>query len=131
MRIIHRLGPIVALAAFVPAAALAQSGGGAGAVGIIGGPVGAAKGIDTTITTIAAVPPSVEEWVTKAPAPTAVTLPGNLVVGATLPKTVVLMPVPVDLYTEQSPTTFSYAYLNGHKVIVDDATLKVVAILGG
>jgi hypothetical protein len=126
MRIIHRLIPVVALAAFVPVAALAQSA--AGAASVIGGPVGAAKGIDTTIV---AVPPAVTEWVTKAPTTTAVTLPGNLVVGATLPNTVALMPVPLDLYTEQSPTTFSYAYLNGHKVIVDDKTLAVVAILGG
>jgi len=129
MRIVHRLVPIVALAAFVPAAALAQSGAGAGVGGIIGGPVGAPE-VGVTGSKIPPPPPNVVEYVTKAAAPPAVTLPGNLVVGATLPKTVVLMPVPLDVYTEQSPTTFSYAYLNGHKVIVDDATLKVVDILG-
>jgi hypothetical protein len=129
MRIVHRLVPIVVLAAFVPAAALAQSGAGAGASGIIGGPVGAPD-VSATGSKITAVPPNVVEFVTKAAAPTAVTLPGNLVVGATLPKTVVLTPVPLDVYTEQSPTTFSYANLNGHKVIVEDSTLKVVEILG-
>ena len=128
MSIVHRLVPIVALAAFVPAAALAQSGAGAGAAGIIGGPVGAPEP-SATGSKITAPPDAVVEFVTKAAAPTAVTLPGNLV-GATLPKTVALTPVPRDVYLEQSTTTFSYANLNGHKVIVDDATLKVVDILG-
>jgi len=127
MKIVHRLIPVVALAAFVPAAALAQSA--PGAAGIIGGPVGAPEGAATG-SKITPPPPNVIEYVSKAEVPPAVTLPGNLVVGATLPKTVVLMPVPPDVYTEQSPTTFSYANLNGHRVIVDDATLKVVDILG-
>jgi Protein of unknown function (DUF1236) len=129
MRIIRRLVPIVALAAFIPAAALAQSAAGAGAGGIIGGPVGAPEP-SATGSKIAPPPPNVVEYVTKAAAPAAITMPGNLVVGATLPKDVMLTQVPLDVYTEQSPATFAYANINGHKVIVDNATLKVVDILG-
>ncbi len=67
---------------------------------------------------------------TAQPAPTAVQLQGNLVVGATLPGEVILMPVPADVYVAASaPTTYSYAYVNGRKVVVDNRTRAIVAIV--
>src|SRR4051812_23876452 len=101
-KLIKTLIPALVVAAFIPAAAMAQGGGAAGAVGgaaagaAVGGPVGAAVGgvIGAVIGgTIVPPPAPVVSYVTTQPAPTAVTLQGNLVVGATLPDAVVLMPI--------------------------------------
>ena len=98
-KIIRPLVIAAALVAFVPAVALAQSGAGAGAVtgavtgAVVGGPIGAAVGAVIGAVIGAAVvppPPQVLTYVTAQPAPTALTLQGNLVVGATIPNTVVL-----------------------------------------
>ena len=142
MAILRPLIPAAIIAAFLPAAALAQGGGAAGAVGgaaagaVVGGPVGAVVGgvIGAIIgTTIAPPPAQVVTYVTAQPAPTAITLQGNLVVGATLPDTVILMPVPANVYAPPAGGTavvYAYAYVNGHKVVVDTKTRAVVAIIG-
>jgi Protein of unknown function (DUF1236) len=142
MRILRPLIPAALIAAILPAAALAQGGGAAGAAGgaaagaIVGGPVGAVVGgvLGAVIgTTIAPPPAQVVTYVTAQPAPTAVTLQGNLVVGATLPEAVVLTPIPANVYTAPAGATavvYSYAYVNGKKVVVDNKTRAVVAIVG-
>jgi hypothetical protein len=142
MKLARTLVPAIVVAAFVPAIALAQSGAGAGAVGgaitggAVGGPVGAAVGavIGAVIGTAIVPPPTqVVTYVTVQPAPTAVTLQGNLVVGATLPDVVVLTPIPANVYAPPAgatTVTYAYAYVNGHKVVVDTKTRAVVAIVG-
>jgi hypothetical protein len=133
--------PAALVAVALPVAALAQQGGaGAGAVGgaitggVVGGPVGAAVGgvIGAIIGGAIAPPPAqVVTYVTAQPAPTAVTLQGNLVVGATLPEAVVLMPVPATVYAP-APTgvVYGYAFVNGKRVVVDTKTRAIVAIVG-
>src|SRR6185503_21358029 len=95
--------PAAIIAAGLPGAALAQSGVGVGAVGgcvtgaIVGGPVGAAIGCALGAAVgVAIVPPPapVVTYVTTQPTATAVTVQGELVVGATLPEPVILYPVP-------------------------------------
>jgi hypothetical protein len=141
-KLMKTLIPALVVAAFIPAAASAQGGAAAGAVGgaaagaAVGGPVGAAAGavIGAVIGgTIAPPPAQVVTYVTAQPAPTAVTLQGNLVVGATLPDTVILMPIPATVYTAPAgatATVYGYAFVNGKKVVVDTKTHAVVAIVG-
>ena len=137
---ILKIIPAAIIAVALPVAALAQSGAGAGAVGgaitggVVAGPVGAAVGgvIGAVIgATVVPPPQQVVTYVTAQPAPTAVTLQGNLVVGATLPETVILMPVPADIYAASTAnaTVYSYAYINGKKVVVDNKTRAIVAIV--
>jgi hypothetical protein len=128
----------VAALAFVPAIASAQSGTTSGAVGgaitgaIVGGPVGAVVGgvIGAIIGTAITPPPvQVVTYVTTVETPPAVTLQGNLVLGATLPSNVQLYPIPNNVYTPTPTATYAYAYINGHKVVVDTQTRAVVAII--
>jgi hypothetical protein len=141
VKLTHTLAATVALAAFLPAAALAQGGGAAaGAIGgaatgaAVGGPVGAAIGgvIGAIVGgTIAPPPAQVVTYVTAQPTATPVTLQGNLVVGATLPETVTLMPVPANVYTPATGgVVYGYAFVNGKKVVVDTKTRAIVAIAG-
>jgi hypothetical protein len=128
------------IAATVPAAALAQSSAGVGAVGgcvtgaIIGGPVGAVIGcaLGAAIgVTIVPPPAQVVTYVTAQPPPAAVVLQGDLVVGATLPEAVVLYPVPADVFvaTTAAAPAYSYAFVNGKRVVVDSRTRAIVAIV--
>ena len=140
-KLVKTLIPAVALAAFLPVAAMAQSGGAAaGAVGgaatgaVVGGPIGAAVGavIGAVVGgTIAPPPAQVVTYVTAQPQPAPIVLQGNLVVGATLPETVILSPVPANVYTPAAGgVVYGYAYVNGKKVVVDTKTRAVVAIVG-
>jgi hypothetical protein len=53
------------------------------------------------------------------------------VVGATIPETVVLTPIPADIYAVPvGGVTYGYAFINGQRVIVDTNTHAVVAIAG-
>jgi hypothetical protein len=103
---------------------------------VVGGPIGAAVGavIGAVIGgTIIPPPAPIVTYVTAQPAPTAFTLQGNLVVGATLPDAVVLTPIPPTVYAAPAGATavvYAYAYVNGHKVVVDTKTRAVVAIVG-
>jgi hypothetical protein len=137
---LRRIIPAAIIAVALPALAFAQSGAGAGAVGgaitggVVGGPVGAAVGaaIGAVIGGAIVPPPAqVVTYVTAQPTATAVTLQGNLVVGATLPEAVILMPVPADVYVVSgaNAVVYSYAFINGKRVIVDNKTRAVVAIV--
>lgn len=108
---VHRDAGAGALAG---AAVGAAAGGPIGAV--IGAAVGAAGGAaatgpDKTVTT----------YVTQNPVPAA-QIQGNIVVGTVVPSTVTLTPVPQSKY--------SYIYVDGHPVLVDNQTRTVVRIMG-
>jgi hypothetical protein len=115
------------LAAPAIAAAEGTAGGAAaGAIGgaIIGGPVGAAAGLiigAVVGTAIDPPPPAVTAYVAEQDVPP-VYLEGNLVVGAQLPRQVAIYPIPED-------PTYAYAFVNGHRVIVDPQTYVVVEIV--
>jgi hypothetical protein len=136
-KLTYSLIPAAVLAAFLPVAAQAAAGGaaaGAAAGAAVGGPVGAAVGgvLGAVIGgSIVAPPAQVVTYVTTQPTATAVTLQGNLVVGATLPETVVLTPVPATVYTVPAGgVTYAYAFINGKRVVVDTRSRAVVAIIG-
>ena len=124
--------------ALLPAGAFAAgtatgAAGGAITGAIVGGPVGAVIGgvIGAVIGTAIDPPPTqVVSYVETAQPPPAVSLQGNLVVGATLPSTVMLYPVPPDVYATNGGQVYGYAIINGHRVIVDMRTRAVVAITG-
>jgi uncharacterized protein YraI len=95
--------------------------GGAATGAVLGGPIGAAIGgvAGAVIGAAAEPPPQVTTYVTQQPgAP--VMLQGEVVVGAGLPDTVQLVPVPDYQY--------QFAYVNGQRVLVDPATRQVVYI---
>jgi len=135
-----RIIPAALIAAALPVAALAQSGAGVGAVGgcvtgaIVGGPVGAAIGCALGAAVgVAIVPPpaQVVTYVTTQPTASAVIVQGDLVVGATLPEPVILYPVPANVYATTGPATvqYSYAFVNGKRVVVDNKSRAIVAIV--
>jgi hypothetical protein len=123
--------------ALAPASALAGGvatgmAGGAITGAIIGGPPGAAIGGVIGAFLGAAIdppPPQVVSYV-AAQAPPAVYLEGNLAVGAMLPETVVLYPVPSDVYAPVDGHIYAYAVVNGQRVVVDSGTRVVVAVVG-
>jgi hypothetical protein len=134
------LVPIAASALLLLAPAAASAAGTAtGAAGgavtgaIVGGPVGAAVGgvIGAIIgTAIDPPPPQVVAYVeAQQPAPEVV-LQGNLAVGATIPDTVVLYPIPPDVYVPSDNHVYAYAYINGQRVIIDTETHAIVALVG-
>jgi uncharacterized protein YraI len=87
----------------------------AGPVGaVVGGVVGAATGAAF------APDPTVVTYVTDNPV-SEVYLDGEVVVGAGIPDTVTLAPVP--------ETTYSYAYINGMRVLVNNENRSVVYIV--
>ncbi len=105
--------------------------GGAVAGALIGGPAGAlagaaiggtAGGVAGGVTGAAVEPPpeEVRTYVTSNPVDP-VYLEGEVVVGAGLPETVELVPVPQYQY--------QYAYVNGQPVIIDPSTRRIVQVL--
>ncbi|MEX0854073.1 MAG: DUF1236 domain-containing protein [Bauldia sp.] len=125
--------------AFLPVSAIAASGTVTGAAGgavtgaIVGGPVGAAVGgvIGAFIGTAIDPPPiRVVSYVAAQLPPPAVFLQGNLVVGAVLPETVILYPVPTDVYIAADGRAYAYAIVNGRRIVVDAQTRVVVAFVG-
>jgi hypothetical protein len=108
----------------------AAGGAVAGAVG--GGPVGAAVGgIVGAVVGTAVEPPPVEvvSYVEDRPLPPPVMLEGDVVVGATLPPSVALYPVPPSVHGDSDGPVYAYAVVNGHTVIVDPQTYVVVDIV--
>jgi uncharacterized protein YraI len=106
-------------------AADATAGGlAAGAItgAMIAGPVGAIVGGIVGANTGAALAPdpTVTTYVTANPVEQ-VYLDGEVVVGAGIPETVTLAPVP--------ETTYSYAYINGARVLVSNTDRRVVYIV--
>ncbi len=100
--------------ALAGAAVGAVAGGPVGAV--VGAAIGAAGGAAAT-----APDKTVTTYVTQNPVPP-VALQGRVTVGTVLPDSVTLTPVPDSQY--------AYIYLNGHPVLVDNATRTVVRVLG-
>jgi uncharacterized protein DUF1236 len=137
MRNILTLSASAALLALIPAIASAQSGTTSGAVGgaitgaIVGGPVGAVIGgvIGAVVGTVVAPPATVVTYVATQNVPPVV-LQGNVVIGATLPQTTVLYPIPRDIYVPSDNRVYTYAFVNGQRVVVDANTRVIVAIAG-
>lgn len=123
------LSPVSAFAAgTVPGAA-----GGAITGAIVGGPVGAAVGgvVGAILGTAVDPPPTeVVAYVDDAPPPPPVVLHGDLAIGATLPPTVPLYPVPQYVYGPAGADVYAYAIVNGQRVIVDTRTNAIVAFAG-
>ena len=126
-----------ALLVAIPAVAVAD--GATGAVGgavtgaVVGGPAGAAVGGVIGLVVGASIdppPPPIVSYVEDQPPPPPVVLEGNLVVGATLPPSVTLYPVPSDVYVQGDSRSYGYAVVNGHTVIVDPHTYVVISIVG-
>jgi len=118
------------LALAVSAPAFAQSGtvtgaaGGAATGAIIGGPVGAAVGgvAGAAAGTLLAPPPAeVRTYVTREEIPSS-SIDGDIVVGETLPDTVVVRRVP-------KYDSYGYAVVNKHRVIIDPRTRRVVEVI--
>ncbi|WP_411905473.1 DUF1236 domain-containing protein [Rhizobium mayense] len=125
---------VSAVAAFglLAGSALAQSStvtgaaGGAATGAVVGGPVGAAVGgVAGAIAGTAIDPPPQEviTYVQEQPMPPSeAVVQDQIVVGRTLPETVVITPVP------DNPT-YGYAVVNHERVIVQPKTRKVVRIV--
>lgn len=124
-----RYAIIAAALALTPAAALAQEGTAAGVIGgaatgaVVGGPVGAAAGavVGGIAGTIVAPPREVRTYVVKQPVDE-VRIQERVVVGEALPDTVVIRTVP-------KYEKYSYAYVNGERVIVDAQTRRVIEVV--
>jgi hypothetical protein len=88
---------------------------------LVGGPIGAAVGGVAGGALGAAVnpPPEVRTYVTSNPVEP-VYLEGEVVVGARLPETVVLRPVP--------DYEYRYVYVNRQPVLVEPATRRIVYV---
>jgi hypothetical protein len=100
--------------------------GGAVTGAIIGGPIGAAVGGIVGAAAGTAIDPPPEQVVTyvrQQPVPAQpVMVQQQIVVGEPLPQTVMLTPVP------EAPS-YSYAYVNDRRVIVDPQTYTVIQVL--
>jgi len=72
---------------------------------------------DTTVT----IEPEVDTWVMEQPSDAAVTIDGDVVIGATLPETVKVVEVP-------KHDKYSYVVVNKKRVLVDRQTRKVIKV---
>ena len=120
-----------------PISVQAQSSGGAatGAVGgaaagaVVGGPVGAAVGGVTGAIVGGALAPAdttrVKEYVVRERRPS-VRVQEDVAVGAALPSTVELYPVPADTGVR---TQYRYTVVNNRTVLVDPGTRKVIQVI--
>lgn len=124
-----RYAILAAALVLTPAAAMAQEGTAAGIVGgaatgaVVGGPVGAAAGavVGGITGTIVAPPREVRSYVVEQPVDQ-VRIEERVVVGEPLPSTVVVKSVP-------KYDKYSYAYVNGERVIVDAHTRRVIEVV--
>jgi len=100
--------------------------GGAVTGAIVGGPIGAAVGGIVGAAAGTAIDPPPEQVITyvrEQPVPAhPVMVQQEVTVGQPLPQTVLLTPVP------ESPS-YSYAYVNERRVIVDPQTYTVIQVL--
>lgn len=131
-----RLYPIavVAAVALSPSIGFAQTSpaegaaGGAAAGAAVAGPVGAVAGgiVGGAVGTVGAIlqppPPEVREYVVHEEDVPSVRVEKRVVVGETLPDTVVLRPVPK--YRE-----YDYAVVNNERVIVEPKTRKIIEVI--
>jgi uncharacterized protein YraI len=95
--------------------------GGAIAGALIGGPVGAAigAGLGATAGVVVDPPESARTYVTSNPMEP-VYLEGEVVVGAQVPDTVTVQPIP--------DYDYDYVYINGQPVLIDPANRQIVHI---
>ena len=127
-----------ALLASAPITAQAASGtvtGGAGGAitgAIVAGPVGALFGgvIGAVLGTAIDPPPARVVSYAAAQEPPPVFLRGDVVVGAVLPPTVVLHPVPPEVYVPGDARLYAYAVVNGVPVVVDARTRVILSVTG-
>jgi hypothetical protein len=127
-----RLITLTTVTALLAGSALAQESAVTGAAGgavtgaIVGGPVGAAVGgVAGAIAGVAIdpPPPRVVTYVSQAPVPAeTVVIEEKVVVGATLPQTVVVQPVPED-------PRYAYAYVNEQRVIIEPSSRTVIQVV--
>jgi hypothetical protein len=110
---------VVLGALMLPVAAHAQVAAGTIVGGAVGGPVGAVVG--ATIGAINST--ALANYVATHTHPTYV-YQGDVVVGAQLPSGVTYYRVPVDYYAPAF-----YAVVNGHTVLVDPATGKILQVI--
>lgn len=127
-----KLIALTAATAFLAGSAFAQESAVTGAAGgavtgaIVGGPVGAAVG--GVVGAVAGIaidppPPRVTTYVSQAPIPAErVVIEEKVVVGATLPQTVVVQPIPED-------PRYAYAFVNEERVIVDPSSRTVIHVV--
>ncbi|WP_196258115.1 DUF1236 domain-containing protein [Pelagibacterium limicola] len=101
--------------------AVTGAAGGAVAGALIGGPIGAAVGgaIGATAGIVIDPPETARTYVTSNPV-TTVYLEGEVVVGARLPETVTITPIP--------DYEYSYAYINGVPVLISPADRQIVYV---
>jgi SH3-like domain-containing protein len=104
-----------------PAAAVSGAVGGAIVGALLGGPIGAAIGGTAGAVAGATIDPSpeVHTFVTSNPIDP-VYLEGEVVVGAMVPETVMIAPIPEYEY--------AYVYVNGVPVLVEPATRRIVYV---
>jgi len=125
MRILLPLLAATAIATMAPAAVFAQANtvggavGGAVVGGVVGGPVGA--GVGGTMGAASEPPEGVVTYVEREDVPS-VTVREHVVVGETLPETVVIHKVPQHEH-------YAYAVVNRQRVIVDPESRKVIKII--
>jgi hypothetical protein len=112
--------------AFAQSSTVTGAAGGAVTGAVVGGPVGAAVGgVAGAIVGTAIDPPPerVVTYVQQQPMPTdGVVVQEKVVVGNTLPDTVVVTPVPDD-------PKYAYGVVNHERVIVQPKTRKVVKVV--
>lgn len=106
--------------------------GGAATGAVVGGPVGAVVGGVLGAVIGGAIEPPPAEVVTYVQGQTLepVYLDGQLVVGATVPQTIYVEPVPQNVYVAQDGRLYGYAFVNGQQVVIDMETRAIVAIVG-
>jgi hypothetical protein len=106
--------------------------GGAATGAVVGGPVGAVIGGVLGAVIGGAIEPPPPEVVTYVQGQTLepVYLDGQLVVGATVPSTIYIEPVPQNVYVAPDGRLYGYAVVNGQQVVIDMQTRAIVAIVG-
>lgn len=109
--------------AFAQGSTAAGAVGGAAAGAVVGGPVGAVVGgaVGATIGAAAEPPKEVITYVDTKPVDT-VTVEERIVVGEPMPEKVKVYAVP-------KHSEWSYAYVNGKRVIVETKSNKIVKIV--
>jgi hypothetical protein len=138
MNKILQLSMPAVLLALTPAVAIAQGGTATGAVGgavtgaIVGGPVGAVVGgiVGAIVGTAIRPPPAAVVTFVSSQTMPGVTLQGDVALGAMLPETTVLYPIPREVYLPADNQLYAYAFINGQRVVVDANTRLIVAIVG-
>ncbi len=117
---------LASTSAFAQSSMVNGAAGGAATGAIVGGPAGAAVGGVAGAAIGAAIDPPPQKVVTyvrQAPAPTTrVVVKEKVVVGRSLPETVVVTPVPDD-------PKYAYAIVNDQRVIVEPSSRKVIQVI--